>query len=448
MKTHPGRFFIGFFAAAVILIVFISCGSKDREPGPVVLIGLDGADWKIMTPLIQEGKLPHMAALIKEGSSGTLRTFKPTKSPVIWTSIATGMGMLKHGILDWAFIDENNIQVPYEGTERRVKAIWNILSENDHTVGVINWFVTFPAEEVNGYMVSNRFRSSVFNPRDGEGVTFPSTLNNNIQPMVSTIKSMTYREILREEGLMDYMDLSKRLNITIPENRLDQVRTFPIYVHQDKTIENISLHLYENVRTDFFSPYFRLIDTTSHFTALMLEAKLVQKWISENKNLKGPTQETKNELYAGMKDIIEPVYTYLDNIVGRIIKLTPEKATVIIVSDHGFSFSDKGYNHYNTPDIPHGIIIMKGPGVKPGYRIQKAHVCDITPTLLHLFNLPVGEDMDGIVLAEAFSPKFLKKRKIQYIPSYETSGPQEKRERSRELDGDVLKDLRSLGYIK
>jgi hypothetical protein len=75
---------------------------------PVVLIGLDGADWNIIHPLFERGKLPHIARFVEEGSWGVLETMRPTKSPVIWTSIATGKSMLKHGILDYQFVTENN----------------------------------------------------------------------------------------------------------------------------------------------------------------------------------------------------------------------------------------------------------------------------------------------------------------------------------------------------
>jgi predicted AlkP superfamily pyrophosphatase or phosphodiesterase len=66
----------------------------------VVILGLDGIGWNFLNPLLKEGKLPHFQSLIDEGSCGTLQTITPTKSSVIWTSIATGISMVKHGIVD------------------------------------------------------------------------------------------------------------------------------------------------------------------------------------------------------------------------------------------------------------------------------------------------------------------------------------------------------------
>lgn len=415
---------------------------------PVILIGLDGADWHIINPLIQQGKLPHLGQLIAEGSSGVLHTIKPTKSPVVWTSIATGKSMIKHGILDWAFIKKNNIEVPYSAGERRVKAFWNILGEREQTVGVINWFCTFPPEEVNGYLVSDRFRLSVIKYLFGETVTFPARLKKKIYPKVVRIKSKKYGRTIREEGIEDYLQKSKRLNIPVPETRIPQVMRFVTYMLQDKSIENISLFLLETAPVDLFATYLRLIDTTSHFGSIFISKDLRKKWVEENEKYGKPTPETEKLLYQEMTSFIGPVYTYLDNVVGRIIEKAKENTTFIVVSDHGFNFSKVGYNHYNTPEIPHGIIIMKGPQIKSEHHLEKAHVYDITPTLLYLFDIPVGKDMDGEVLLDAFKDKFKKQRKVRFIPTYEGPRTLLEQKKSKKLDKEVLEDLKSLGYIK
>ena len=66
-----------------------------------IVIGWDGADWEYVLPLLDAGKLPHLAALMKEGAFGAMRSFKPTWSPVLWTTVATGVDPGRHGILAW-----------------------------------------------------------------------------------------------------------------------------------------------------------------------------------------------------------------------------------------------------------------------------------------------------------------------------------------------------------
>ncbi|MCA9993741.1 MAG: alkaline phosphatase family protein, partial [Anaerolineales bacterium] len=63
-----------------------------------VVIGLDGADWRLLTPWLAQGELPTLARLVAEGSSGPLRSTIRPESSVAWTSFATGVNPGKHGI--------------------------------------------------------------------------------------------------------------------------------------------------------------------------------------------------------------------------------------------------------------------------------------------------------------------------------------------------------------
>src|SRR5262249_7169848 len=67
----------------------------------LLVLGLDGADWGIARPLMDSGRMPNLARLVREGASAKLRTITPALSPVVWTSIATGKLPTKHGILDF-----------------------------------------------------------------------------------------------------------------------------------------------------------------------------------------------------------------------------------------------------------------------------------------------------------------------------------------------------------
>jgi len=80
-------------------------------------------------------------------------------------------------------------------------------------------------------------------------------------------------------------------------------------------------------------------------------------------------------------------------------------ALLIVVSDHGFSLHRGGYDHYHIPEsfpAPSGIFVMKGPGAKPGL-VPSVSIYDIAPTILHLFDLPVGENMDGGAVTAALT---------------------------------------------
>ena len=63
----------------------------------VFVLGLDGATWDVLEPLIQDGLLPNLARLREQGSSGSLRSVFPPLSPVAWTGVMTGKNSGKHG---------------------------------------------------------------------------------------------------------------------------------------------------------------------------------------------------------------------------------------------------------------------------------------------------------------------------------------------------------------
>jgi len=121
-----------------------------------------------------------------------------------------------------------------------------------------------------------------------------------------------------------------------------------------------------------------------------------------------------------------------------------------------FDVSPISGTHSNAPD---GVIIMRGPGVDReagincknvilGEAVQKSNIMDIAPTMLYLMGLPVGADMDGRVLVNAFTRDYLKKHPITTIPSYQTLIEMAAGGTVKSGADDRIKDqLRNLGYI-
>ena len=69
----------------------------------VLLVGWDdAADWKVITPLMDAGKMPNLQKFADGGVIGNLSTLYPVLSPMLWTSIATGKRANKHGIHGFA----------------------------------------------------------------------------------------------------------------------------------------------------------------------------------------------------------------------------------------------------------------------------------------------------------------------------------------------------------
>ena len=127
-------------------------------PRRVLLVGWDAADWKVIRPLMDAGKMPNVQRLVEHGASGQIATLHPPLSPMLWTSIATGKRPFKHGIHGFSepTPDGRGVQ-PVTNLSRKSKALWNILNQNDLRSVVIGWWPSHPAEPINGVMVSDHF---------------------------------------------------------------------------------------------------------------------------------------------------------------------------------------------------------------------------------------------------------------------------------------------------
>jgi len=121
----------------------------------VLIIGLDGATFDVLNPLIDAGAMPHLAHLIETGTAGILNSTKPPITPAAWTTFMTGKGPGRHGIVDFEKYDVRTNTLSFNSTyEIREKTIWEILSEKGLRVGSINLPMTYPPRKVNGFMIS------------------------------------------------------------------------------------------------------------------------------------------------------------------------------------------------------------------------------------------------------------------------------------------------------
>lgn len=404
----------------------------------VYLIGLDGASWNLMKGPLAEGKLPHFQQLIQAGTSGSLKSFVPTKSPILWTSIATGKTQLKHGIGNFV-AEKDGKMIPVSGGQRITKAFWNIFTDYGIRVGVVNWWVTWPPEQVNGFMVSDRYRNG--NPKKLENyvLTYPPELLNEL-PKVGISKDK-YLEERAKYGL------PKEEHPEVESSNIEKMTTgYKTYWSQDKAVWESCRRLLAKKNVDVFAVVFRIIDVSSHLFWTYLDFDMIEEMrtkLAEGKL----TQEDIDHIDAEYSKIIGPIYAYADQILADFLKSADENTTIIICSDHGFKFEEGRYGHSSMKVPPDGIVILKGPAFKKNYKIQGATLLDIAPTLLYLEGIPMGRDMDGKVLFQAFEPQYVKKNAPTVIASHDKGFKQKGEPLSSGQDEEILDDLRSLGYI-
>jgi predicted AlkP superfamily phosphohydrolase/phosphomutase len=419
----------------VLLQLLVSKKPDTSEFPRVILLGIDGAGWEFIRPMIKEGRLPHFKSLMEEGSCGVLKTLQPAKSPVVWTSIATGKSMLKHGILDWAFPDRGGRLVPYGQSERRVKAFWNILTDRRRTVGVINWFLTHPAERVNGFLLSDMFPKTGRADFADDGLTFPRSLLKTLEKAAPNDAQRIYRE----ENLPDYRKII---------GRGKRIFRYPSFVLEDKTVETAALDLIDRYPVEVLAVYFHLVDVVNHFVYRGIDRALLQKGRDEEKTAGGISADTREALDKACSRLLEPVYGYADKILGEFLARLKPGATIIVCSDHSFTFQDGAYMHVMARQPPHGILLIRGPHIRKNHEIAEATVFDILPTLLYAIGLPTAQDMDGRVLTDVFDQEYLNRKPVELIRSYEDGKRRKPSERNSAADEKLLEEFKALGYIK
>lgn len=414
---------------------------------------MDGSTWDIIDPLIKQGKLPIFKKLKENSSWSRLQTFEPTKSAIIWTSIATGKNMIKHGIVDWSFINQHGIKVPYSSSKKRAPSIWEILNENGKQSVVLGWFVTDPPDKINGLMVSDSFApclSRYFSRKKGSW-----NFSNTVQPQTEFKGLLRHFNQIHRDGSLEYSRLVREM--AIPDySRQYQERygksadTVPVlkvwesFLFYNRVEDILVDYFLDRNEYDLFLAYYRFPDVFFHFGTLFLEKEYHDR-LDALIDKQEPSAECLNEFNSKMADISLPLLRDKEAMLEKIYKKAlKENSYLIVVSDHGFRLTSKGYCHYDMPagiEPPDGILMLLGPDIKRNTRIR-ASVYDIAPTILYLTGLPVGGDMDGRPLQEAFISKrpFRTKiyTKMKHCPEKD----------NRQQDMEKMEELKALGYIK
>lgn len=441
-----------------VLAVWFARGRSDVDAEPraqavcasgMVIIGVDGLDWERFERLTSSGRMPNLARMREDGTSGILRSMPPYASPTIWTSIATGKLGNKHGIGGFTAYGSrggDNVEL-ISSSMIKCRTLWEILTAAGRSCGVIGWLVSYPPVPVTSYTVTDRAvwamsrEPGMATPWgqsfDMAGAVYPSILWERIERLGVKPSDVPRGDILGylgpheepggEEAVARERDLAGRLAA-------------------DRTVVAVARYLMAEVPTDLTAVYLNGNDVVSHF--------FWRYWEPESWTRGGLSPE----IVEAFAPVIDRYYEGVDVMVGEILSQVEDDAVVIICSDHGFAGhrGHPGFKPDSDDDMAFGIemhrdkgvIVISGPGVAKGRLIEGATVLDVTPTALVALGLPVGRDMDGLPLASAFETAFLDRHPVSYIDTYET-GERTMSEGTTEspVDDEIKEHLRSLGYI-
>ncbi len=442
-------------AIALLAVALIGPGCARRENRPrkgakVLIVGVDAADMLILDRLRQRGELPNFERLFDEGSTGLLRSLEPILSPLVWTSIATGKTPDKHGILDFLVVDQATGQaVPVTSRMRKVRALWNIAGAQDRTVAFVGWLATWPSENVNGIMVSDRlsYHSAAISDESRSALCSPPSYVATAESVAASVVPVRYSSI------RNYVDISEdelqraRSSAYDISNPINNLRL--IYITSE-TYRRLALKILADEKPDLMAVYFEETDSVGHLFVPY-----------EPPRMPGVTEEEMGKFGGAM----DAAYRHIDDILGELMAAAGNDYNIVVLSDHGFKTAASRPRSAPPPREPgaarwhrlNGVLLMWGPQVKRGVTLNGASVLDITPTVLALMGLPVAKDMDGRPITEAIDDGFLRANPIRTIDSYEAEGvaPYDLAESESggpetagsEVDEAMLARLKALGYI-
>ncbi len=414
-----------------------SASAYDVRPRRVLLVGWDAADWEHIDPLLEQGLMPTLQGLIDRGTRGNLATLQPVISPMLWNSIASGKTADKHGV--HGFIepspDGKNAR-PWTSTSRHCKAIWNILNQHGLRSNVINWWASHPAEPLRGIVVSNALRTAQRN-RDGVCIAPPHSVHPpEMNEFFAQFK--VFPDELGEEHILPFVPRA----VEVDQEQDSRLRAVADTLCDCVTVQAVATEAMQKEPWDFTAVYFEGIDHFCH-SFMPLHPPRMEG-----------VQETEFELYKG---VIEAAYRFHDMMLERLISLAGPEATVILCSDHGFHSRRRPRITPREPAGPvvwhreFGIFVAAGPGIRQGSSVFGATLLDITPTLLAVFGIPCGKDMDGKPLADALdetSPI------LPRITSWEEVSGEAGRHPAEFVhavdsasDTDMMKQFAALGYV-
>lgn len=400
----------------IIISLFWSCAQDKSKK--IMFIGIDALDWELLDQLLAEGVMPHFMELKQNGTSVKVNTNDIGGSAVYWTTIATGQLSGKHGINNFITRDPvTGKRVPVTSNMRKSKAFWNIFSENDISVGVVGWYVSWPAEKVNGFMIS-----SYFGIREKQQPTWKGTIYEDTPHMV-------YPDEWREEVNGYIRTAEKRylqnLGRIIKPSELDMnygvVPQTKWAFLADEIFHEAGINLYPKKKPQIFAVYFEGVDVVGHRFTFPKKVR----------------QRATNLRFGNVQ---RKCYLYTDEILGQYAGMVDDDTIIIVTADHGLM---RGHHTNN------GVFMISGPGIKRNVRTSKPiNLTDIVPTMLHIMGLPIARDMDGDVYRDVFEDEFLEKNPIQYISSYGKRKDVSRTPSRSQFDEEILERLRSLGYIK
>ncbi len=415
-----------------VLSLLLVSGCSEKPPGRALLVGIDGASTRVVGPMLEAGSLPNLAALAASGVHGTIRSQFPIDSPPVWNSIVTGVSPKQHGSPSFAYKDDQGEKQLFLSTHRRVPAVWNILSAAGFSVGVVNFWNTYPPDRMNGVMISDHVLA-----REVDGRAMISRAQAPEQGTTVYPEDWAARidALLDDPTPLTGVANPFRNNDALPKWVLkhDLIRRY----EEDGALGRIALAIERDLQPDLMMVLLPGVDRISHHLWGNLEPP--EKY--------PPRLRPDDDARAAGLGAVQDYYRYVDAILGLLLEDFGPDDLVIVLSDHGFEAGTALMyltGKHETEAAIDGIFFARAPGIaSPGGTTGEIGVRDVTPTLLAWFGVPIGEDMSGTPM-----PFFESSQRTTTIASHRDTVIEKVTRVASGVEGEIIERLRMIGYLE
>lgn len=270
----------------------------------VLVIGVDAGTMELIEAWGDEGRLPGFKRFFEEGAYGMLNSVPNMCSASAWSSMVTGVNPGKHGIYWFGDYIRHSYEYSYiNASYRNADTLWDMMSAAAKRVGIMNVPISYPAEEVNGFLIAG-----LDAPRaEDERFTYPPGLLSELYDQVG--------EYIIEPGMPGFFKAGKldegisRLHSTV-DSRLAY-----------------ATYMMRRYPWDFFMVVFTTVDSAQHFFWKYMRPQGFT--VSEHERRK-------------YQHVIRDVYVHQDEAIRQLMELAGPETTVVVVSDHGGDVGGKG----------------------------------------------------------------------------------------------------------
>lgn len=273
-----------------------------------VLIGLDGATFRVLDPLCDDGQMPFMARFRHRAARCVLRSTTNPFTPPAWTTVVTGRSPGEHGIFDFARVTwSDGIPRSKLATARDVgvETLWSLVSRAGLRVNTLNFPLSYPPRPISGNLVPGfvRWRH----------------LRHSVHPPELYDALCSLPGFDRKELAMDW-DLERKALKALPRGEYESWIRF--HHRRERQWMRIVRHLDERDPADLLAVLFDGVDKLQHLCWRFIDPELLP--------------ERPDPWEARIADLCRQYFRQLDGFLEEIVERAGPEAQVIVVSDHGF----------------------------------------------------------------------------------------------------------------